>query len=115
MKLLTAPTTRRQQWLGFITSPIVWTVYFVVVYVLDEAACALDLLSPTAVLPLTTLFALLTLGFIGLAAWLALRAWREGDGAGNGRFLGLSGLLLCGMFTLMTVAVWVAAWVLMPC
>jgi hypothetical protein len=51
MKLLNGPTTRRQQWLGFGLSPAVWTVYFVVVYVLNEAACGLPLLSPTAFFP----------------------------------------------------------------
>ncbi|MBK8902568.1 MAG: hypothetical protein IPM53_15375 [Anaerolineaceae bacterium] len=115
MKLLSGPTTRRQQWLGFVLSPVAWTVYFVVVYVLNEAACRLPLLPPAAFFPLATLFTVLTLGLIGLAAWWAWRALREGDGAGNGRFLGLSGLFMCGLFVVMTTAVWVAALVLLPC
>lgn len=115
MKFFSGPTTRRRQWLGFILSPVVGTAYFMVVYVLDEAACKLTFLSPTAVSPITTLLTLLTLAVIGYAGWLAYQAWQQGDGEGNGRFLGLSGLFLCGLFALMTVAVWVAAWVLMPC
>lgn len=115
MKLLSGPTTRRQQWLGFVLSPVVWTVYFVVMYVLNEAACRLPLLLPGAFFPLATVSTVLTLGLIGLAVWWAWRALREGDGAGNGRFLGLSGLLLGGLFVVMTTAVWVAALVLMPC
>lgn len=115
MKLLNGPTTRRQQWLGFMLSPAAWTVYFVVIYVLNEAACRLPLLSPMAFFPLATLFTGVVLALIGLAGWWAWRAWREGDGAGNGRFLGLTGLLLCGLFAVMTTAVWVAALVLRPC
>jgi len=115
------PAARRRQWLGFVGSPAVWTLYFVAVYVLNEAACKLTLLGATAVLPVATVLALLTLAAVGYAGWLAYQAWREGDGAeaedggGNGRFLGLTGLLLSSLFALMTVAVWVAAWVLRPC
>lgn len=108
-------SSSRQQWFGFITGPTACSVYFILVYVLDEAACALKSVSPTAVLPLTTFLTAVTLGLIGLAGWQAWAAWRWGDDAGNGRFLGLSGLLLSGLFTLMTIATWVAAWVLMPC
>ncbi|MCA9973927.1 MAG: hypothetical protein KC425_27130 [Anaerolineales bacterium] len=117
MRLLSplAPTNRRRQWLGFIASPVVWTVYFVTVYVLDEAACKLTLLAPTAVFPITSLLTLLTLGIIAYAGALAYRAWREGDDEGSGRFLGWAGLLLCALFALVTVATWGAAWVLMPC
>lgn len=115
MKLLNGPTTRRQQWLGFMLSPAAWTVYFVVIYVLNEAACRLPLLSPMAFFPLATLFTGVVLALIGLAGWWAWRAWREGDGAGNGRFLGITGLLLSGLFVVMTTAVWVAALVLPPC
>ena len=56
MKLLSGPTTRRRQWLGFMLSPTAWTVYFVLVFVLNEAACRLPLLSPAAFFPLATLF-----------------------------------------------------------
>lgn len=115
MKLPKRASSRRQQWFGFMTSPLAWTLYFILVYVLSEAACGFGWFAPTAVFPLTSLFAILTLGLIGLAGWRALAAWRWGDGAGNGRFLGLSGLLLCGLFALMTIAVWVAVWVLLPC
>lgn len=117
MKLLSPSpaTTRRRQWLGFMLSPVVWTTYFVLVYVLDEAACKLTLIGEEALLPLATLFGLLTLGVIGYAARLAYQAWRYGDEAGNGRFLGMSGLLLCGLFALMTAATWAAAWLLTPC
>ena len=115
MKLQKRTSSRRQQWFGFIISPLAWTLFFILVYVLSEAACGFGWFGPTAVLPLASLFAILTLGLICLAGWQAWAAWRWGDGAGNGRFLGITGLLLCGLFTLMTIVVWVAAWVLLPC
>lgn len=113
------PAARRRQWLGFVGSPAVWTLYFVAVYVLNEAACKLTLLAATAVFPVATVLALLTLAAVGYAGWLAYQAWNQGEEqdepGGNGRFLGLTGLLLSGLFALMTVAVWVSAWVLRPC
>jgi hypothetical protein len=104
-----------QEWLGFLLSPAAWGIYFVLLYVLDEAACKLDFLTPGIVLPLATVFGIITLGMIGFAARRAYRSAQGEEEGESGRFLGSVGLMLCGLFSLSTIAVWVSVLVLMPC
>lgn len=115
MSLSNSEKKQRRQWLGFLSGPAAWSVYFVVVYVLDEAACKLTLLAPTAVFPVATVLTVLTLGLLGYGVYLSYQAWQQGNGEGSGRFLGWTGLLMGGLFILMTLAIWIATWVLMPC
>jgi hypothetical protein len=104
-----------RMWLGFFLSPTVWAIYFVMVYVIGEAACHLLILSPSMVLPLSTISGLMTLTAIGISARYAYRMRRQNDEGETGYFMGWTGLLLAGLFGLSTVAVWFSAWFLRPC
>ena len=105
------PVERKQQqqaWWRWLTGPIVWTVYFMVVYVLVEAACELVVLAETAVLPLTLIFTVITAVIIAIAAY---QAWRRQDDS----FANQSSILLNALFFLLTLAVGTTVLVLQPC
>lgn len=108
-------TAVRRLWLGFVLSPTVWGVYFVLVYVIDEAACHLSILSPSMVVPLVTISGLFALGAIGISARYAYQALRQSEEGENSYFMGWTGLVLAGLFCLSTIAIAVYVWFLMPC
>jgi chromate transport protein ChrA len=95
-------------WRRWLTGPIVWTGYFMVVYLFVEAACEMVILSETAVLPLTLVLTLLTGGIIAAAGY---QAWRSNDES----FANASSVFLNALFLLLTLAVGVTVLVLPPC
>lgn len=112
---MNSKSAQRRLWIGFLGGPVVWSLYFVLVYSHDEAACNLNVVAPSTVFPVATLFGVLSLGLIGASLYLSYLAWRLGEGQEQARFAGLAGLVMNGLFVLMTVAVWAITWVLPPC
>ena len=103
------PMNQQQQaWRRWLTGPIVWTVYFMAVYLLVEAACEMVVLGETAVLPVTLLLTFITLALIAAAGY---QAWRIDDDT----FVNKSSVWLNTLFLLLTLAVGVAVLVLKPC
>jgi hypothetical protein len=112
--LQTSASTQTQNgrlWLGFLTGPIVYIVYFIVVWALGEFGCLagiqqLSLLGQNpirfGVLVFTAVAAFITL-MIGI---LSFRRWRQvrhepGQNGGNyAQFMLLVGTWLNGLFTL---------------
>ena len=101
-------TQQQQAWIRWLTGPIVWTVYFMVVYLLVEAACEMVVLGETAVLPLTLLVTFITGAIIAAAVY---QAWRSADES----FANKSSVSLNILFLLLTLAVGVTVLVLKPC
>ena len=103
------PMNQQQQaWRRWLTGPIVWTVYFMGVYLLVEAACEMVVLGETAVLPVTLLLTFITLALIVAAGY---QAWRIDDDT----FVNKSSIWLNTLFLLFTLAVGVTVLVLKPC
>ena len=98
----------RQAWIRWLTGPIVWSVYFLTVYLWDEAACHLAILSEASVLPVTLVLTFITLALIGTAGY---RAWRIRDDT----FANNSSVWLNGLFFFLTMPVGVTVLVLKPC
>jgi hypothetical protein len=109
----------------FLASPLDWSVYYIVVYLLVEFACGLGLLIG-AVRALTLALMLPTLAVIIYAGWRgqagqAQAAQMKGeleseeDPAQMQHFSGEVGVWLSGVFVLLTLAVGAAALVLQPC
>lgn len=134
MKFETRSSTRRQT-LALLLSPVVWMTYFMLIYLLDEAACGLHLLTfqvwpgVMAVILIMLLLSLLTLGVIGYSGYLSWQVWRQAEAgreaADSGPdqeatfisdiFVGTSGVMLSGLFALLTLVVMVGVVVLRPC
>ena len=99
---------QRQAWIRWLTGPVVWTVYFMTVYLWGEAACHLAILSETTVLPVSLIFTVITLALIATAGY---QAWRTKDDT----FANKSSVWLNALFLLLTLAVGVTVLVLKPC
>lgn len=99
---------RQQAWRRWLTGPIVWTVYFMVLYGLVEAACEVVVFSDTAVLPLTLVLTFITGVVIAAAGY---QAWRTEDES----FANKSSISLNALFLLLTLAVGATVLVLQPC
>jgi hypothetical protein len=135
---VSTPAQRRSLWFATLVGPVTWSVYFLAGYSLAEAACRLPLLTGSvwghsavtvALLALTAATLLLTL----YAAWLAYAHWRRLKGAqpaekppttggrpaglegDTDRFLAVSGILLNGLFALLTIANGLPPLLLPPC
>lgn len=100
--------------LAMVAAPIVWTLHFVLCYVIVSLACAAGLTQPwllgmdpaQAGIAVVTALALLLLAWIALAKWRTLRRVSQHD-PDLDRFFALNALLLCALSTV--ALVWVAA------
>lgn len=106
----------------FLASPIVWAVYFVIVYLLNEAACKIGLLRDSFV----GISIFLMLPALAATVYVTWMSWRsanhpvaehggEINAAETERFTGQVGVWLNGLFVVLTLGVGVAAMVLLPC
>ena len=113
-------------WFGMLTGPIVYSLHFIVVYLLVETACKADLLQFTVlgINGVSFSVALLTLvaaGFTGYSTFVAYRDWRQTHPARAGRHEGyaslmaLAGLWLSGFFTVVIVLTGLPALFLVVC
>lgn len=110
---------------AFLASPIAWSVYFVVVYLLVEAACRIGLLRDAveAVTLGLMLPTLAVIGYVGLQSRSVQGHADEADADPTGEidhrqmqaFAGQVGIWMCGVFALLTLAVGVSALALPPC
>lgn len=117
---------RRWLWLGLLGGPVIYSLHFLIVYFLVEAACRANLLR-FEVLGLNGIsfwVALLTLAAAlatAYTAWAAYRTWQRLRGAdkvrleGTPALLALSGLWLSGGFTLLILLTGLPALVLTVC
>lgn len=131
------------RWLALLLSPITWMVYFVLVYLLDEAACAFDLIdAPTVgrgalLVPALIVLTLITLAIVLYGGYLGWRLLREArrqigstDQADNKRgesegefeaigtrdqFVGISSIMLSLLFAIFTIGMLVVVVGLPPC
>jgi hypothetical protein len=136
-------STNRGRWLILLLSPISWMVYFVLAYLLDEAACALNFLynpvlgRAALIVPILVVLTLLTLVVVlysGYLGWRLLRdaqrraeataEVREHGSEDNGEmeeiaardeFIAVSGIMLSALFAILTVGFLVVMVVLKPC
>jgi hypothetical protein len=118
--------TQISRWLVLLVSPVVWTLSFSLLYLIDEAVCGLSMWRwyvwgrVTAVIPLMLFVLLITFGVTLANAFWGWRMWQSGQNsaaetAERDRFIGLSGLLLGGLFSFLTLALVTAVLVLEPC
>ncbi len=123
---------RRALWLILLASPLVWCLYFSVVYLLAEAGCAINIpwlkfevaglpgLS-VVVIASTVIASFATLYYGGRA----MRVWRankptvaqsaEPPAHERNQFMALAGFLLSALFLASTLLMGVPALVLQPC
>lgn len=113
-------------WFGLMGGPVVYTLYFLAVYFLGEAACLADLLryrvlGLEAIAFWVLLLTVVAAAIIGYGAWLAYGNWQQtdkrsaDDGASYAAFMAFVGLWLSGLFTLLTVATGLPALFLVLC
>lgn len=102
---------------GFLLAPVLWTLYFIAVYSLHGAGCAVGLddrpvlgtdALHAALIALTAVTAIAIAGFgvTSFLAWRRLLEVREGTGHASSRhasFLSYGALLNAGLFFLATV------------
>lgn len=132
---MATPTVSRQDtrslWLGALAGPITWSVYFMIGYLLVEVVCNSDFLDfslfgMAAISALIIALTVVGLGVTIYAGFINYQKWRQpseedeldfGEQLGNkpARFMALSGLLLCGLFTLVILLTGIPAFVLRPC
>ena len=119
------------QWYTLLAGPVIWTVYFAVVYVLAEFGCRGGWLAgrlggyPAAsvVSVVLTLAALAVAGVATFRIWRRWQAVRGRRAAGaewsqveeRGRFMVLAGLMLGLLFTYLILLTGVPALLLDPC
>ena len=101
---------RLSLWFGFMGGPVIYSLYFLAVYFLGEAACMADLLryrvlGLEAIAFWVVLLTLVAAAVTGYGTWLAYHNWRQTRaGAGPDRssyqpFMAFTGLWLSGLFT----------------
>lgn len=115
------------RWVAFLLSPAVWITYFLVVYMVDEVVCGLNVLRSTFWGQVTTadlimlLLTILTLAACGVGFCLGRRLWQHSQqqerqiSIERDRFIGLSAMLMGGLFALLTVGMTAVIIVLKPC
>lgn len=133
--MMTAMTEERgraqwQYWFVLLAGPVGFSVLFLAVYLLNELSCNLDyLLDEVAGLTISSVISLVltaaTLALIAYAGYLAYGIWQarrqqvEGDGQAdktdNRYFIGLFGVLISGLFVLLSLAIGAAVLWLRPC
>jgi len=113
--------------LVLLLSPVVWTLCFGLLYLLDEAVCGLHFWrwfvwrQVTAVTPPMLLLALLALAVMVGNAFAGWKMWHEAGQAGTDeaaerdRFIGASGLMLSIFFSFLTLGLAAVVIRLHPC
>lgn len=117
-----------KRWIILLISPIVWTLSFGILYLLDEAVCGLHFWREfvwdgiTAVIPVMLLIILLTFGLTVANAWFGWKMWRRARSTANDeaaterdRFIGAAGMMMGVFFTILTVGLAVVVLWLQPC
>ena len=117
--------SRRWQLFSLLVGPIAYSTFFIVAYLLAEAACQTGILmAQVAGIPLALLLVVaLGLGTTGLVVYSGLhayRAWRaEGDRdldtEGRDEFMALAAVILTALFALATVLTALSVLVREPC
>lgn len=125
------PGENRLLWFGLLTGPIVWSVYFLVVYAIVEVACwaglqgsDLEGLNALSFIVLGLTFAALLITFY--FGFLAYRTWQRmsrhtANYAGQSQaeqrsgFMAFAGVLLSGLFALTILLNGIPALILRPC
>jgi hypothetical protein len=106
------------QWAGLMLAPAVFFTHLEVAYVLVPRACRYHADVWLHVVGLAAVVA------AALGAWTAWRVWdetgRDGSVEGGGalpraRFMGVTGLGVSALLTLLLAAQWVAGFVISPC
>lgn len=121
----TTPKQGSKEQFALLASPIAWSVYFIFVYLLIEAACGIGLLREAAEV-LVLIGMLPTLAVIIYAAWQGqsvqkqansteVEAMEEVNPAHMKEFSAQVGYWMSAVFVLLTLAVGVTALVLSPC
>lgn len=116
----------RALWIGLLAGPVIWSIYFVIIYLLAEIACGLNLLQFTVwgvsiillLVQVITVLALLPILYIGFQAyrrWQRLRHDEIEIGEQPAEFMALGGVLLGLLFALATLVTGVSALVVQPC
>lgn len=116
-----------KRWTILLLSPVVWTICFGLLYLLDEAVCGLHVWrwfvwgQVTAVIPIMLLLILLTFGLIIGNAYRSWQLWQKPANAlaettaERDQFIGMSGFMLSSLFAFLTVGLAAAVIVLKPC
>jgi hypothetical protein len=106
-------------WFGLLGPPAFWAARISVSYVLIPFVCRAG---DTLALHLVALFALVGTTAAGVTAYRAWRAARRSGSSGStdvrrarSSFLGLSGMLIAGLFWAVIVAESIANWLFDPC
>ena len=106
-------------WAGILGGPIAWTVQFLVNYPVSSLSCVPQYRSEHPVVFIaTTVGALATTMLCAFLSWLALQRTPEGSNLEGGkpwdraRFMALAGLLSCGLFVSVIVAMALPPWML---
>lgn len=113
-------TTRRQQITAVLASPILWMIYFVLIYALDEAVCQLEYLGSSVIM---TIMVISTVLMMGVTAFFGYHSWtlyqnsikRSGINQEQQQFMGYAGLLMNGFSMLLTLGLAVILWTLPLC
>ncbi|MGH8959443.1 MAG: hypothetical protein ACRDVK_12315 [Acidimicrobiia bacterium] len=112
------PHLRPDRWIVlFLAGPVIWYVFFWVVYLMAEAACVSSLaLTETAGLPTVSLITIaLTLISAVPVVWFMVHAFRKADGDSPHRALVMAGGVLGISFFVATVFVGLPALFFSPC
>jgi hypothetical protein len=117
-----------KRWIVLLISPVVWTLSFGIIYLLNEAVCGLHFWRRfvwdeiTAVIPVMLLILLLTLGVTIGNAWFGWKMWRKASlaaqdeaAAERDRFIGAAGMMMGGLFAVLTGGLTVVVLWLQPC
>lgn len=116
----------RALWFGLLTGPVVYSLHFLIVYLLVEAACrarlptftVLGLDSISIGVAIATLIAALITGFSTYSAyhsWRRARPSRQGQHENYSSLMGLVGLWLSGFFTIVILLTGLPALFLVVC
>jgi hypothetical protein len=115
-----------KRWVALLLSPVAWTTCFMLLYAFDEAVCGLDVFRSviggrmTDAAAMMLFLTVITLGVTGIGVYLGRQIWHNGrqgsdTQAERDRFIGLSAMLLSGLFALLTVGLTAVIVVLEPC
>ena len=107
-----------------IAPPIIWISYFMIVYLVAEAGCAMDLMGDvqTGIQGVNVITIVATLLSAGAIGFFTLRSWRrfkradnEGSSPSQDRSLALMGVLSGTFFIVASLYVGLPALVMAPC
>jgi cytochrome c biogenesis factor len=108
----------RALWTGLLLPPIAFLISLEVSYALVPAACSSGSELPVHLVHLGCLLLALIGGLIAWRWWKrqgATWAGEEGGPLARSRFMAGLGLLLCALFALVIVAMWIPSFLLDPC